>query len=34
MGTKELIELMKQCWNEDPLQRPTFQEITAQINSF
>ena len=25
----ELIILMKDCWNEDPLQRPTMQQIKS-----
>ncbi len=28
----ECIQLMKQCWNEQPEKRPTFDEIFDQVN--
>lgn len=27
----ECIQLMKQCWNEQPEKRPTFEEIFDQV---
>jgi len=31
-GAEELRDLMKQCWQEDPLDRPDFSEIKKTIN--
>ena len=31
-GAEELRDLMKQCWEEEPLDRPDYSEIKKTIN--
>uniref|UniRef100_A0A8C7X6W6 Protein kinase domain-containing protein n=1 Tax=Oryzias sinensis TaxID=183150 RepID=A0A8C7X6W6_9TELE len=32
-GMSDLLDLMQKCWNGDPTQRPTFEEITPMVEN-